>query len=110
MTGAETGRIVGRVLQSHEQEARVMYLVVHHRVVDRAKFLATDPKDIGGGAPAGVEVCHFLPARDASAADCLWQAESLEVLRGYLDPATRGICENSYFEVDAQAAMGLPAA
>lgn len=30
-----------------------MYLVVHHRVTDREKFLATDPNDIGGGGPAG---------------------------------------------------------
>ena len=85
-----------------------MHYVVHHRVVDSEKFLATDPKDIGGNAPSGVEVFHFLPAQDASAADCLWEAPSLDVLRAYLDPATRGICENTYFEVDSNAAMGIP--
>jgi hypothetical protein len=86
-----------------------VYFVVHHRVVDRDRFLATDPKDVGGNAPAGVDVLQFLPARDASAADCLWDAESLDALRDYLDPATRGFCENTYFEVDADHAMGLPA-
>ena len=85
-----------------------MYLVVHHRVVDREQFLRTDPRDIGGNAPAGVDVIHFLPARDASGADCLWKADSLDALRDYLDPATRGICENTYFEVDAKLAKGLP--
>jgi hypothetical protein len=85
-----------------------MYLVVHHRVTDREKFLATDPRDIGGNAPPGVIVRHFLPARDASAADCLWEAGSLDALRDYLDPATRGISENTYFEVDSVLAMGLP--
>ena len=85
-----------------------MYLVVHHRVIDREKFLATDPKDLGGNAPSGVVVRHFLPATDASAADCLWEAGSLDTLRAYLDPATSGITENTYFEVDARAAMGLP--
>jgi hypothetical protein len=85
-----------------------MYLVVHHRVIDRERFLATDPKDIGGNAPAGAVVRHFLPAADASAADCLWEADSLDTLRAYLDPATRDSCENTYFEVDAKAAMGLP--
>ena len=85
-----------------------MYLVVHHSVIDREKFLATDPHDIGGNAPPGVRVHQFLPARDASAADCLWEAESLDALRDYLDPATRDSCQNSYFEVDAAAAMGLP--
>lgn len=84
-----------------------MFVVVHHCVVDREKFLATDPRHIGGNAPAGVQVRHFLPARDASAADCLWETESLAKLRDYLDPATRGICENTYFEVDPGLAMGL---
>jgi hypothetical protein len=85
-----------------------MLFVVHHRVVDREKFLATDPKDIGGNAPAGVTVFHFLPATDASAADCLWDAGSLDDLRDYLDPATRGVCENTYFQVDSNAAKGVP--
>jgi hypothetical protein len=85
-----------------------MYLVVHHRVTDRERSLRTDPKAIGDGAPAGVRVHHFLPATDASAADCLWEADSLAALRDYLDPATRGFCENTYFEVDSTSAMGLP--
>jgi hypothetical protein len=85
-----------------------MYLVVHHHVFDREAFLATDPRDIGGNAPPGVTVFHFLPARDASAADCLWEAPSLDALRDYLDPATRDSCENTYFEVDSRLAMGLP--
>jgi hypothetical protein len=85
-----------------------MLIVVHHRVVDRDKFLETDPRDIGGNAPSGVNVFHFLPANDASAADCLWEADSLDALRDYLDPATRGICENTYFQVDSAAAQGVP--
>jgi hypothetical protein len=52
-------------------------------------------------------VRHFLPARDASAADCLWKAESLDALRDYLDPVLRDVCQNTYFEVDAEAAMGI---
>jgi hypothetical protein len=90
------------------QRRIAMYLVVHHRVTDRERFLATDPKVIGDGAPAGVQVHQFLPAQDASAADCLWKAESLDALRDYLDPATRGFCENTYFEVDSNSALGLP--
>jgi hypothetical protein len=85
-----------------------MDVVVHHRVIDREKFLATDPQDIAGNAPPGVQVRHFIPARDASAVDCLWETESLDALRDYLDPATRGICQNTYFEVDLESAFGLP--
>jgi hypothetical protein len=85
-----------------------MYLVVHHKVSDRDKFFASDPRDLAGNAPPGVDLFHFLPAKDASAADCLWQADSLDALRNYLEPATAGITENTYFEVDSVSAMGLP--
>lgn len=90
------------------KEGHIMYAIVHHRVMDREKFLATDPQDIAGNAPPGVQVRQFIPARDASAADCLWETESLEALRDYLDPVTRGFCQNTYFEVDSESAFGLP--
>jgi hypothetical protein len=93
-------------MQYEPKEAH-MYVVVHHQVIDREKFLATDPKDIAGNAPRGVQVHQFLPAQDASAADCLLETESFDVLRDYLDSATRGICQNTYFEVDSESAMGL---
>ncbi len=84
-----------------------MHVVVHHRAFDREAFLATDPQDIAGNAPPGVVVHHFLPAQDASAADCLWETPSVDALRNYLDDATRESCENSYFEVNSDAGMGL---
>ena len=85
-----------------------MHVVVHHRIVDRQKFLATDPQDIAANAPPGARVRQFLPARDASAADCLWESVSLDALRDYLDEATHGICQNTYFEVAPESALGLP--
>lgn len=85
-----------------------MHVVVHHRISDRERFLATDPRDIAANAPPGAKVRQFLPARDASAADCLWESESLDGLRDYLDAATRGICQNTYFEVASESALGLP--
>jgi hypothetical protein len=85
-----------------------MHIVVHHRITDRERFLATDPQDIAANAPPDARVRQFLPARDASAADCLWEAESLDALRDYLDAATRGICDNTYFEVASESALGIP--
>ena len=85
-----------------------MHVVVHHRVIDRERFLATDPQDIAAGAPPGAKARQFLPARDASGADCLWESESLDAIRDYLDRATRGICQNTYFEVASESALGLP--
>jgi hypothetical protein len=50
----------------------------------------------------------FFPSQDRSAAVCLWEADSIDALRDYLDPATAGASENTYFEVNGELAMGLP--
>jgi hypothetical protein len=85
-----------------------MNIVVQHRITDPEKFLSMDAQEIGTGGPPGVQVRQFLPAQDASVAVCLWEADSIESVRDYLDPATEGVAENTYYEVDAERAMGLP--
>ena len=85
-----------------------MNIVVQHRITDPEKFLSMSAEEVGSGGPPGVQVRQFFPAQDASLAVCLWEADSIDAVRDYLDPATEGVAENTYFEVDAQRAMGLP--
>ena len=85
-----------------------MHVVVEHRITDSEKFASIDAGEIGGGGPPGSQVRQFFPYKDGSAAICLWETQSLDALRDYLDPATAGATENSYFEVDSESAMGLP--
>lgn len=40
---------------------------------------------------------------------CVWETPSIETLRGYLDPATAGVLDNTYFEIDSDRSLGLPA-
>lgn len=87
-----------------------MKIVVQHQITDPEKFLATDVEEVAGGAPPGVQTQQFFPSQDSSVAVCLWEADSIDAVRDYLDPATDGIAENTYFEVDTQRAMGLPEA
>jgi len=85
-----------------------MNIVVQHRITDPEKFFSMNAEEVAGGGPAGVQGRQFFPSRDQSVAVCLWEADSIDTLRGYLDPATAGVSENTYFEVDTQRAMGLP--
>ena len=87
-----------------------MHVVVHHRITDPDKFFSMNAQEVAGGGPPGVQGRQFFPATDRSVAACLWEADSVDSLRDYLDPATRGVSENSYFEVDEDRAMGLPEA
>ena len=87
-----------------------MNVVVQHRITDPEKFASMDAEEVAGGGPSGVQLRQFLPAQDASMAFCVWDADSIDNLRNYLDPATAGVAENTYFEIDAETAVGLPEA
>ena len=87
-----------------------MHVGVQHRITDPEKFASMDAAEVGAGGPPGTQVRQFLPAKDGSAAFCVWETGSMDALRGYLDPATAGVTENTYYEVDGQQAMGLPEA
>jgi hypothetical protein len=85
-----------------------MNVVVQHRITDPEKFFSMDAEEVSGGGPPGVQGQQFYPSQDKKVAVCLWEADSIDAIRDYLDPATAGASENTYFEVDGERAMGLP--
>jgi hypothetical protein len=86
-----------------------MHIVAQHRILDEQKLLAMDAEEVANGGPDGVHGCRlFLPSEDHTTAVCVWEAESVDALRGYLDPLTTGVTENAYFAVDEGHAMGMP--
>jgi hypothetical protein len=87
-----------------------MNIVVQHRITDPEKFFSMNAEEVSGGGPPGVQGRQFFPSQDRSEAVCLWEADSIDTLRDYLDPATDGVAENTYFEVDRERSMGLPEA
>ena len=87
-----------------------MHIVVEHRIIDLDKFSSMDAADVAEGGGPGFKLRQFLPPQDGSVATCLWEADSTDSLREWLDPATAGVTENTYIEVDEENAIGLPAA
>jgi len=84
-----------------------MYVVAKHRITDPGRFLAL-AESAAENAPAGVFGRQFCPSRDGSEAVCLWEADSLDTVSRYLDELSAGAAENSYFEVSAEHAIGVP--
>jgi hypothetical protein len=39
---------------------------------------------------------------------CLWEAKSVDALKGFLEPLTAKSSRNTYYAVDGTKAMGLP--
>lgn len=87
-----------------------MHVVIQHRITDPDQFFAMDAGDINSHSPDGYELKQFFAAPDRSLATCLWQADSVDGVQAYVDPATAGKSENTYFEVDGERSMGIPEA
>ena len=60
------------------------------------------------GRASGVQVREFYPSRDKADVFCLWEGNSLEEVRDYVDATLGDASRNAYFEVDAEIARGLP--
>lgn len=86
-----------------------MFIVVHHKLIDPATAFARGENLLAGnGAPPGVLVREFYPSRDKADVFCLWEGSSLTEVRDYVDATLGDSSRNTYWEVDAEIARGLP--
>lgn len=86
-----------------------MFIVVHHTITDPETAFARGQNLLdGNGAPPGVQVREFYPSRDMADVFCLWEGNSLDEVRDYVDATLGDASRNAYFEVDAEIARGLP--
>ena len=61
-----------------------MYVIAKHQIKDTEAFFAV-ARTAAEGAPPDVHGRQFCPSRDGADAVCLWEADSLESVREYLD-------------------------
>lgn len=86
-----------------------MFIVVHHTITEPETAFARGQNLLAGnGAPPSVRVREFYPSRDKADVFCLWEGNSLEEVRDYVDATLGDASRNMYFEVDAEIARGLP--
>ena len=87
-----------------------MYVVVQHRFKNPEIAFARGDKEtalnyLDEGAPTGVKGLQFYPSRDGSAATCLWEAPSVDVVQRYVDSTLGDSSENSCYEVASEKAF-----
>jgi hypothetical protein len=85
-----------------------MYIVVQHQVSDPSGFWAGAQEGLGS-LPSNVKLHQSFPSPDGSRAVCVWEAESIDGLRAFLDTATAG-AQNEYFEVVNKDGIAMPTA
>ncbi len=88
-----------------------MFVQVVHDIRDKGAW-AQRAGDFAKQEPPPQFTLHSSgTATDGTKAFCLWEAQSVEALSAFLDPATVGAAQNIYYAIDEHApATSLPRA
>jgi hypothetical protein len=91
-----------------------MHVGIHHTINDEAKWKRTTEsvmqKVEGNTLPKGLKPVLFLPATNQKVTFCLWEGDSIDAVRKFIDGESGNAARNEYFEVDTKNAIGLPMA
>lgn len=83
-----------------------MYVVVYHQFKNPPVAFSRGEKLVKNeGAPAGARGLQFYPSAQGTAATCLWEASSVEVIQAYVDSTLGDSSENTCWEVNAEMAF-----
>ena len=89
-----------------------MHIGIHHIINDSKKWEQSKKsvmsKVQGGTLPAGMKPVFFVPATNQKTTFCVWEADSVDTVKKFIDRETSTAARNEYFEVDTKNAMGLP--
>jgi hypothetical protein len=87
-----------------------MYVIVHHQVTDQAKFWPADPSQFTMHIPPSLKLHSTLAGVDGTQAVCVWEGQSVDAVREFLDPATAGAAVNAYFAAVNKDGIAIPPA
>ena len=89
-----------------------MYVSIHHKITDSQKWDQATKNMMAaieqGSLPQGLKAVMYLPATDGRQADCIWEANSVDALKAFIEPATSSAAQNEYVPINAEGALGLP--
>jgi hypothetical protein len=83
-----------------------VFIVVEHTITNPDYFFGLASRV--SEAPSGVNALQFFPSVNKDRAVCLWEAKSVDALKGFLESLTAQSSRNIYYTVDSTIAMGLP--
>jgi len=89
-----------------------MHTVIHHTINDSEKWNQATQKIMSmmeqQTLPKGFKPLEYLPSTDGRKAVCVWETDSLDGLKLFMDQATAGVARNDYFEINVENSIGLP--
>jgi len=85
-----------------------MIIVVNHKINKPEGFWASAKESLPKLPEAGVKrVLQVMPNQTMTEATCVWEADSIESLDGYLRSKVQNWSSEQYQEVNTASAMGL---
>jgi hypothetical protein len=84
-----------------------MHIIAIHDISDPEKFFGAAESN---PTPDDITLHTVAPNGDHTRAICVWEADSTDAVRDFVEGAVGDVSTNEYFEVDGQAAQGLPGA
>lgn len=86
-----------------------MIIVVNHNINNTTDFWASAQKSLPELPVSGVQrIIQVMPNGDMTQATCVWEADSIEALDGYLRSKVQDWSKETYYELNTAAAMGVP--
>lgn len=84
-----------------------MFIAIYHDIHDPDAF----KQKVNSMAPPPEQLRRhqFLAATDLSRAACLWEGPSIDPLRDYIDGSLEPASTQTYFAINEERAVGLPA-
>jgi hypothetical protein len=84
-----------------------MFVAVQHTIHDPDAFFAR-AGDMMPNLPDHLTLHQTFPTRDGARAICIWEAESVEAVRDFLEPEVGAYSRNEYFAVENKEGVALP--
>jgi hypothetical protein len=86
-----------------------MFISVHHKISSPGQFWVAAQKNLPLLPELGVQrVACVFPSADMGEATCIWEADSIDALDKYLRSKVFDWSRDTYFEINASNAIGLP--
>lgn len=85
-----------------------MYITAIHDISEPEKFSEVVRSATAAGFPEGIVLHSSYPSVDGTRSTCLWEADTVDTVRGVVEPAVGEFSKNEYFEVSTDLAIGLP--
>jgi hypothetical protein len=91
-----------------------MQVGIHHTISDPQKWQQTMQsvmsKIEGGTLPPGIKPLIAVPAANRKLMFCVWEGNSIDAVKKFIDAESGTAARNEYFEVDSKNAIGIPEA